>query len=410
MDSAPHDRLRVLVAVPFAPRADAMHGGRVIAQFLHELAGRHEVALVYLRRPGSASIDEALAARCDVVEEVVIRSRLSGKTWGRRLSVLSGPLTGLPSPIRESYGRGFGETLVRVAESWRPDVIQLEHDALAHCAHALRDLSKILILVSHEPGLHAARELADATRGRRRLAHLLDARIWQRYWRKNLPVFDAVVAFTDEDRRALQSVGKDPLVVTIPLGIELRAEPLDPRGAGDSTIVYVGGYRHVPNADAALRLMRFIAPRIRQRLPSLRVEVVGADPTMEMQRAASPLDDVTGEVPSVDPYLNDAAVVVLPIRLGGGMRVKLLEALAAGKAVVASPRAAAGLGLADGVEIAFAQTDDEFVAAILSLLEDASRRVALAQNARAWAVANLGWDAVVLRYEELYRSVLAAKA
>jgi glycosyltransferase involved in cell wall biosynthesis len=78
--------------------------------------------------------------------------------------------------------------------------------------------------------------------------------------------------------------------------------------------------------------------------------------------------------------------------------------------VVASPRAAAGLELTDGVEIALAQTDEEFAAAVVSLLEDEPRRVALAQNARAWAVANLGWDAVLLRYEELYRSLLAAKA
>jgi glycosyltransferase involved in cell wall biosynthesis len=410
MDSAQHDRLRVLVAVPFTPRVDAMHGGRVIGQFLHELSVRHDLALVYLRRPASDSIDAALAARCDLVEEVAAQALLSGGEWCRRFQVLSGPLMGLPSPIRASYDRRLGEALVRVAKSWRPDVIQLEHDALAQCARAVRDLSKIAILVSHEPGLDAARELAGAVRGRRRLAHLLDAAIWRRYWGKNLSAFDAVVAFTDADRRALEAVGDGVRVVTIPLGIKLPDEPLDPRGAGDSSIVYVGGYRHLPNADAAVRLMRSIAPRIRRQVPSLRVSVVGADPTAEMRAAASPLDDVTGAVPNVDPYLNDAAVVVLPIRLGGGMRVKLLEALAAGKAVVASPRAAAGLELTDGVQIELAETDDEFAAAVVSLLEDESQRVSLAQNARAWAVANLGWGAVVIRYEELYRSLLAAKA
>src|SRR4051794_16953844 len=317
MDSAQRDRLRVLVAVPFTPRVDAMHGGRVIAQFLHELTARHKVALVYLRRPASDSIDHALAARCDLVEEVEAQPALSSDKWGRRFHVLSGPLTGLPSPIRASYDRRFGETLVRVARSWHPDVIQLEHEALAYCAHAVRDSSKVLILVSHEPGLDAARELAGAARGRRRLAHLLDARIWERYWRKNLPPFDAVVAFTDADRQAVQAVRADVLVVTISLGIELPDQPLDPRGAADSTIAYVGGYRHLPNADAAMRLMRSIAPRIRRQIPSLRVKVVGADPTAEMRLAASPLDDVTGKVSDVDPYLNDAAVVVLPIRLGG---------------------------------------------------------------------------------------------
>jgi glycosyltransferase involved in cell wall biosynthesis len=114
-------------------------------------------------------------------------------------------------------------------------------------------------------------------------------------------------------------------------------------------------------------------------------------------------------VPSVTPYLNESAVVVLPIRLGGGMRVKLLEALAAGKAVVASPRAIAGLDVEAGMQLEVAETDDDFAAAVVALLADESRRVAVAGRARAWAAANLGWDVSVQRYDELYRSLLAGR-
>jgi glycosyltransferase involved in cell wall biosynthesis len=129
-----------------------------------------------------------------------------------------------------------------------------------------------------------------------------------------------------------------------------------------------------------------------------------------MRAAASPQDDVTGAVPSVAPYVNDAAVVVLPIRLGGGMRVKLLEALAAGKAIVASPRAAAGLAVTPGVELELAETDDEFVDAVVALLQDSARRLALARNGRAWAIEHLGWNGRVQSYDALYRSVLSADA
>jgi glycosyltransferase involved in cell wall biosynthesis len=410
MDSARHDRLRLLVAVPFTPRVDAPHGGRVIAQFLLELSTRHRVALVYLRRKGTETIDASLAERCELVEEVEPSSILSGDgPWQRRLRVLVSPLSGLPSPIRASYDRRLGEALGRVAQSWRPDVIQLEHEALAHCAQAIRPLARAVILVCHEPGLEAARELARTSEGRRRWAHRLDAWVWRRYWKKHLPNFDAVVVFTDDDRRALAAAADGIRVDTIPLGIEIPEQPLDPRGS-DSTIAYVGGYQHLPNADAAIRLMRSIAPRVREHVPSLRVSIVGAAPTAEMRLAASAQDDVTGAVPSVVPYVNDAAVVVLPIRLGGGMRVKLLEALAAGKAIVASPRAAAGIAVNPGVELELAETDDEFVHTVVALLRDDARRVALAENARAWAVEHLGWSETVRSYEDLYRLLLSSDA
>ena len=410
MDSARHHGLRLLVAVPFTPRVDATHGGRVIAQFLMEVSRRHRVGLVYLRRNGGRSVDDALAQRCELVEEVEAGSLLSGeRRWQRRLRVLASPLTGQPSPIRASSDPRLCEALVRVAESWRPDVIQLEHEALAQCANAVRHLTPVVVLVCHEPGLDAARELARTTTARRRWAHRLDGWVWSRFWATHLPEVDAVVVFTDADRRALASAADGVRIATIPLGIEIPPDPLDPFGS-DSTIAFVGGYQHLPNADAAVRLMRSIAPRIRERVGSLRVSVVGAAPTAEMRAAASPQDDVTGEVPSVAPYVNDAAVVVLPIRLGGGMRVKLLEALAAGKAIVASPRAAAGLAVTSGVELELAETDDEFVDAVVALLRDSDRRVALARNGRAWAIEHLGWSGRIRSYEALYRSLLPADA
>jgi glycosyltransferase involved in cell wall biosynthesis len=101
-------------------------------------------------------------------------------------------------------------------------------------------------------------------------------------------------------------------------------------------------------------------------------------------------------------------VIALPIRLGGGMRVKLLEALGAGKAIVASPRAAASLSVSDGQELLIAETDEEFARAIVRLLADSETRGRLARNARAWAERNLGLDATVGDYERLYARLLAS--
>jgi glycosyltransferase involved in cell wall biosynthesis len=106
--------------------------------------------------------------------------------------------------------------------------------------------------------------------------------------------------------------------------------------------------------------------------------------------------------------MDEAAVIAVPLRMGGGMRVKVLEALSAGKAIVASPLAVAGLEVTDGVELLVASSDREFVDAIVRLLEDVPTRVRIAGNARAWAAENLAWGPRVAQYDELYRSVLQA--
>jgi glycosyltransferase involved in cell wall biosynthesis len=108
----------------------------------------------------------------------------------------------------------------------------------------------------------------------------------------------------------------------------------------------------------------------------------------------------------VTPYLDRAAVVVVPLRMGGGMRVKVLEALAAGKAVVASRLAVEGLDVVDGKQILLAETDKQFIDAIVQLLYYTERRTALAVCARAWACANLGWEGSIAAYDALYESLI----
>ncbi len=102
------------------------------------------------------------------------------------------------------------------------------------------------------------------------------------------------------------------------------------------------------------------------------------------------------------PFLDAAAVIVAPLRDGGGMRVKLLEALAAGKAVVASPLAAAGLDVGHGRELSMAEDESQFAAEVVRLLDDPAARLDLARRARSWACAHLGWESSVQKYEALH--------
>jgi glycosyltransferase involved in cell wall biosynthesis len=168
----------------------------------------------------------------------------------------------------------------------------------------------------------------------------------------------------------------------------------------------VGNYTHAPNVDAAQRLIRSIYPRVRAHSPEVRLHIVGDRPPAQLRRMGSRHVVVTGRVPDVTPYLDQAALVVVPLRQGGGIRVKVLEALAAGKAVVASPRAVVGLDVVAGEQVVIAESDQEFGDAIVQLLADPERRRSLARRARAWACDALGWERATAAYERLYRSLL----
>jgi glycosyltransferase involved in cell wall biosynthesis len=236
----------------------------------------------------------------------------------------------------------------------------------------------------------------------------LEVRAWRRFQRRAFAGVDAVVAFTERDR-AVVAHATTTRVVRIPLGAEVDSPPLDPRGTERQSLAFVANFRHAPNAAAARHLVRDLLPRIRRERPDCRLYLVGDAPPQEIVAAADAGIVVTGRVPDVEAYLDRAAVVAAPLRLGGGMRVKVLEALTAGKAIVAYPEALAGLEVEDGVHALVARDEAGFADAVTSLLADPRLRKALGSAAREWAVEHLRWDGPLDAYDALYRDLLSAR-
>ena len=181
-----------------------------------------------------------------------------------------------------------------------------------------------------------------------RLLAPLEARAWRSLLRAAARRVDSVVVLTESDRSRIAELAGSTPVVRIPLGHELPELPLDPRGTEPLSVVCIGSFIHPPNVDCAVRLARDIFPTVRKRVPGAMLRLVGSSAPDGILALAGDGISVHADVPDVRPYLDAAAVVASPIRLGGGMRVKILEALTGGKAVVASPVALAGLAVRDG--------------------------------------------------------------
>jgi glycosyltransferase involved in cell wall biosynthesis len=284
--------------------------------------------------------------------------------------------------------------------------VQVEFHVMGQYLPALDACPAPRVLTEHEPGVKAARDLLVAQRGFARLPHWLAFLAWERFERMIISQVQAVVVFTEIDQQALAPVARYTPLVRIPLGVEIPERPLNPRGDPPWSLLFVGNFRHSPNTDAAVRLMSVIFPRVHAHFQALSLHIVGDQPTSRMCQLANENIVVTGRVPDVIPYLDRAALVVVPLRLGGGMRVKVLEALAAGKAVIASPLAVEGLDLVDGEHVLLAETDQQFCDAIVQLLAHPERRTALAARARAWASTNLRWEKSVALYEGLYDNLM----
>jgi len=400
--------VRVLFLTPTPPRLDSIQGGnRIMAQLLTRLAARHRVGLIAARAPEDQPVDAETAEACEVVHELAIDRHAGGSLRSRFLfsaNAMAATLRRAPVWVSEYASREYAHRFHEVVSTWRPEIVQAEFHVMAQYLLRLpADVGRVLI--QHEPGYPRACEQAGVGSNLTRRIRRLDAGAWRRYESEAYRRVDATVVFTERDRRGALSLAPDSRIVTIPFGIDIPPRPLSTLAVDGREILFIGGFAHPPNADAAQRLVERIFPLVRTRHPEARLTLVGAAPPQPLVDLASAGVTLTGSVADVVPYLERAAVVVAPLRLGGGMRVKVAEALAAGKAVVASSLAVEGLDVISSEHVVVAERDADFATAISDLLANPDRRNALAVNARRWARSALTWDTRIDMYEQLYSSL-----
>lgn len=396
---------RLLFLLPGPPRLDATHGGsRVMAQLITRLAARHSVALLYLRAEDEPPLDETLQVQCAWTEEIRRPVTIGSNT--RRLHLVYSLLRGRPMWATDWYVPAFARRLPQLAAVWRPTIIQAEFQVMGQYFPALGRYPAPRLLTVHEPGRVAARNLQYSQRGWLRPFHFFDRLAWDAFESNVLRQASTIVVFTERDRQALFPLPDAPPIVSIPLGTTIPERPLNSLGQAPDSLLFFGSFRHYPNVDAAIHLATAIFPPLLNQFPHLCLYIIGEMAPPAVTALANEHIFVTGRVPDVTPYLDQAAIVVAPVRHGGGMRVKVLETLAAGKALVATPLALEGLGVTNGREAIFAESEAQYIQAISRLLAHPAERAALAGRARRWAATNLSWDQSICHYEQLYNTLL----
>lgn len=256
----------------------------------------------------------------------------------------------------------------------------------------------------------------------RRLSRI-EPRMWRRVlleleWRK-MRRFEAracaraslTLAVSDADRAALQANAPRAVICSIPTGVDTSFFAPNGWQEAPAAVVFTGSMDWYPNEDAILYFIRSILPRIRREVPEVSLTVAGRSPTPHLREAAASTDvRVTGTVDDVRPYVSEAAVFVVPLRVGGGTRLKIFEALAMGKAVVSTTVGAEGLPLVPGEHFLRADDPADFARAVVSLLRDPAGRKVLGAAGRRLVEERYGWAQVAREFERRCQEVVANHA
>jgi glycosyltransferase involved in cell wall biosynthesis len=192
-------------------------------------------------------------------------------------------------------------------------------------------------------------------------------------------------------------------VSAVPTGVDIDyfAPPSQPAQVAE--LAFVGSMDWMPNIDGMRWFIEEILPRIRARQPHCRLAIIGRSPTREMEMLArrDPLLQLTGTVPDIRPFLWGSTLSVVPLRIGGGTRLKIYESMAAQVPVVSTTIGAEGLPLRDGEHLYLADDPDTFAARCLTLLDDQARRRQMADTAWQFVAGSFSWDAVARQFEAL---------
>jgi sugar transferase (PEP-CTERM/EpsH1 system associated) len=219
-----------------------------------------------------------------------------------------------------------------------------------------------------------------------------------RFEARTLARFDGVLAVSDADRetfaRLYPGAIKAPVHV-IPTGVDTEFFTPAPSSPGSRSLVFTGSMDWLPNEDAMLFFCREVLPLIRREEPDVTLSIVGRTPTAAVARLAQQAGIVvTGRVDDVRPHIANAAVYIVPLRIGGGTRLKIFEAMSMGKAVVSTTIGAEGLPVTDGAHLMLADAPQTFADAVVRLMRDVEQRRSLEAAARALVVEHYDWAAV----------------
>lgn len=386
-------------------------GARVRQYYvLRQLALAHEVTLVsFVRGDDQPEHIAHLKTVCRAVYTIPMQRAL----WRDARATAHGLLTHLPIVIARDEIASMQQLLACLMASESFDVVHADQVSMSRyglqCQNIRRvlDLHNAMYLVTERLAAHTGNPF-------NRLLLQREARALARYEGELCASYDQVVFVTDEDRKLIeQQISRwqvqvpDRRLTTIPICIDPSdKQPIKPV-AQPHRITALGVMFWPPNAEGVLWFVQEIWPRIHAKQPQLTFTVVGKNPPEYlMQLHGVNGIEVLGFVPEVEAILAETAVFVVPLRAGGGMRVKILDTWSWGLPIVSTSIGAEGIDICEGKNILIADQPEAFSTAILRAVTDHGLNQQLRQNGRRWVEEKYDWKTVYRAWDDVYAGML----
>jgi glycosyltransferase involved in cell wall biosynthesis len=379
-------RLKVLVVSPFLPYP-LSHGGAVrMHNLCRALADRVDFALIAVREKDERVHYERLG---EIFREV----------YAVDLDTL--PVnSGGPKMVEHYRSASLRAAVAEVAREWRPDLLQVEFTQMAEYRECAPDVPAVL--VEHDLTFSLYRQLAQQDPGE---AAQREYRAWLEFERRWLRDFDGVWTVSDADRETavLEGGRTRRRTYNIANGVDIERYVPAHEHTASPEILFVGSFRHLPNVIGFDRMAYEVMPLVWRRFPEAKLRVVAGlrhEPFWDEyamangRGAVDPRVEIHGFVEDLRPLYARASVVAVPLAVSAGTNIKVLEAMACGKAIVSTPAGCAGLELRDGEDTLIRASWAEFADATGELLGSARLRLALGERARRTAVARFSWDRI----------------
>ena len=390
---------RVLFVCPYVPGRGHHGGATRMFEIIRHMSKRNKVSVLAMWRDSYEK---------DLARELSEFGVKLATVWrGRNLSFRNILRNGFSSFL-DFYEPRMHRALLDVLDE-EFDIVQYEMSQMAQYAVRSQRMKQLLVL-------HELNFLREKTRFHRsNWLHKLPAVL---RWLSSMDIelgslgkFDAVIVLNDEERREIQAFFPEANVDVVGIGVDAKLfKPRMKLKEDENTLLFSGWFRHPPNVEAAVFFCKEILPLIRAERPSVKFSVVGGDPPPEVQVLASISNvEVKGYVRDLRPQIARTAVYVAPIVTGGGVRVKVLEAWAMGKAVVSTSLGCQGLDGRDGWNVAIADEPAEFARKSIELLKNGVLRRQLGANARKTIEEKYDWRKLIDHHERIYDRVLTVK-
>ncbi|MBI5663594.1 MAG: glycosyltransferase [Nitrospirae bacterium] len=389
-DYRPH----ILVVTPFTPFPLNNGGAIRIYNLTKHLKDRFDFSLVSFVEPKTRA--DSLSELKNIFKNIHLVERKPTPVEGMMKSEM-------PEAYTHYVSHAMTATVEDLLRRNGVDIVQVEFPWMAYYGRLVHNHPAVF--VEHDIGaMFYGKDFAKSGKGLERFLSPLKT---INYEGNFIDTFDKVVSVTEEDRGYLNVLFPDASVSSIEQGVDLDAFRYQYANSVEKNLVYVGHYKHYPNEDAVVYFVEEILPLIKEKHGDVKFYIVGSHPTRRINRLRGREDIIiTGSVADVTDYLKKGAVFVAPIRLGRGFKGKLLEAMAVGIPIVASPVAAAGTHAADGREILLASAPDEFAGKVSALLSDNGLRENISVNARKLVEEKFDWKVLAGRMTAVYNELL----